>query len=193
MKNRFLILVFIFSFVSITFISFFDELKGNPVSEAAQFKYIGAEKCAGSCHKGDAKGRQYEIWQESNHSKAYFTLKTPKADSIALSRGYTTPAVETPQCLKCHVLGKEIDPAELEPTFDITQGIQCETCHGPGSEYKKLSIMKDREKAKENGMIVYENNIDEFCRKCHNSESPSTKVYNFEEYWAKIQHPKPKE
>ena len=53
--------------------------------------------------------------------------------------------------------------------------------------------MKDKEKAKENGMIVFENNIDEFCRKCHNSESPSTNVYNFEEYWAKIQHPKPKQ
>ncbi|HEY3251708.1 MAG TPA: multiheme c-type cytochrome [Ignavibacteria bacterium] len=163
----------------------------DPVAKTGTFKYVGVDKCAGACHKGDTKGKQLEIWQDSKHSQAYKNLQTPEADKIAKDRGFTTPAAETPQCLKCHVLGKDIDPAELEDTFDKTQGIQCETCHGPGSEYKKLSIMKDKEQAKQNGLTI--NNNEEFCKTCHNSESPNYKEFKYDEFWAKIQHSKPKD
>lgn len=154
------------------------------------FKYVGIKSCAATCHKGDSKGRQLEIWQDSKHSKAFLTLQTPEADKIALDKGFTTPAAETPLCIKCHVLGKDINPEELDETFDKTQGVQCETCHGPGSEYKKLSIMKDKEQAIANGLIV-NNNGAEFCTTCHNSDSPTFKSFNYDEYWAKIKHPDP--
>lgn len=154
------------------------------------FKYIGVDKCAATCHKGDAKGRQLEIWQESAHAKAWKTLLTPEADKIAQEKGFSTPAAETPQCIKCHTLGKDIVESELEATFDKTQGVQCETCHGPGSEYKKLTIMKDRNLAMQNGMVRHENDA-EFCKTCHNPESPNYKEFVYEEFWGKIKHPKP--
>jgi hypothetical protein len=157
---------------------------------SGDYKYIGADKCAGSCHKGDAKGRQYEIWQESKHAQAYKSLQTPEADQIAKDRGFTTPAAETPQCLKCHVLGKDIDPSQLEDTFDKTMGVQCETCHGAGSEYKKLTIMKDKEQAIANGLTVHADN-EAFCKTCHNEESPNYKPFVYAEFWEKIKHPKP--
>lgn len=154
------------------------------------FKYVGVKSCAATCHKGDTKGNQFEIWQDSKHSKAFITLQTPEANKIAKDKGFTTPAAETPLCLKCHVLGKDIDPEELTDTFDKNEGVQCETCHGPGSEYKKLSIMKDKQQAIANGLIVNENG-EEFCRTCHNSDSPTFKSFNYDEYWEKIKHSDP--
>lgn len=154
------------------------------------FQYIGVDKCAATCHKGDSKGNQLSIWQDSKHSKAYESLLTPVSDSIATAWGSTTSAAETPQCLKCHVLGTDLSTANLSETFDKTQGVQCETCHGPGSEYKKLSIMKDKALAIENGLIV-PSTKEAFCTGCHNSESPFYKEFNYDEFWAKIQHPAP--
>jgi excinuclease UvrABC ATPase subunit len=154
------------------------------------YKYVGVKKCAGMCHKGDSKGNQLEIWQDSKHSQAFTVLQSPEADKIAQDKGFQTPAAETPQCIKCHVLGKDIDPAELEDTFDKTQGVQCETCHGPGSEYKKITIMKDKEKAMANGLIMHDDK-QAFCTTCHNSDSPTFKEFNVDEAWAKIQHTDP--
>lgn len=158
--------------------------------ESPYFKYVGIKSCAATCHKGDTKGNQLEIWQDSKHSKAFITLQTPEADKIAKDKGFTTPAAETPLCIKCHVLGKDIDPEELEDTFDKTQGVQCETCHGPGSEYKRITIMKDKQQAIANGLIVHEDGA-VFCKTCHNSDSPTFKSFDYDEYWAKIKHSDP--
>src|SRR4030095_4227254 len=153
--------------ITVTALSF---KTGDDIHKAGDNKYAGVKACVGACHKTDSQGKQYDIWQSSKHSQAYKTLQTPEADKIAKDKGFTTPAAETPQCLKCHVLGKEIDPAELESSFNKTQGVQCETCHGPGSEYKKLTIMKDKDKAIANGLVIHDNGA-EFCKTCHNSDS----------------------
>jgi hypothetical protein len=154
------------------------------------FKYVGVNSCANTCHKGDSKGRQLEIWQDSKHSQAFKNLQTAEADQIAKDKGFSTSAAETPLCIKCHVLGKDIDMAELNDTFDKTQGVQCETCHGPGSEYKKISIMKDKQQAIANGLVLHDNGA-EFCKTCHNSDSPTFKSFEFDEYWEKIKHTDP--
>jgi len=154
------------------------------------FKYVGVNSCVGACHKSDAQGKQLDIWKDSKHSEAFRNLQSSRADSIAVSRGFTTAAAETPECVKCHVLGKEIVESELSETFDKTDGVQCETCHGPGSEYKKLSIMKDKEKAAENGLIIHTEK-ELFCVKCHNTESPTFTGFSYDTYWEKIKHSKP--
>lgn len=159
-------------------------------SPQGNFKYIGVNKCAAMCHRGDSRGNQLEIWKSSKHSNAFKTLETEKASQIAKEKGFTTNASETPQCIKCHVLGKELNPDELMDSFDKTDGVQCESCHGPGSEYKALSIMNDKQKAIENGLIV-PSNKDDFCTNCHNQESPTFKGFNFTEMWVLIKHPKP--
>jgi hypothetical protein len=38
----------------------------------------------------------------------------------------------------------------LDPVLD------CESCHGPGNEYKKMSIMNNREQALAAGMVLPE-------------------------------------
>lgn len=179
-------------FLIIILFSSFTESFSDPVGRAAAFKYVGVTSCVGACHKSETQGKQLDIWQNSKHSQAFKTLQTPEADKIALEKGFNTPAAETPQCVKCHVLGKDIDASELESSFNKEDGVQCETCHGPGSEYKKLSLMKDKEKAKENGLIIHDEK-EAFCVTCHNADSPKFKGFNYDEYWAKIQHSKPKQ
>ncbi|RPI18479.1 MAG: cytochrome C554 [Ignavibacteriae bacterium] len=176
-------IIFLVAFIS------FSAFTGDTGKAAGDFKYIGVDKCAGMCHKGDAKGKQLEIWQESKHSQAYTVLTTPEADKIAKDKGFTTAAAETPQCVKCHTLGKELVEAELDATFDKTKGVQCETCHGPGSAYKSMSIMKDHAQAVANGLLEHSDKA-AFCTTCHNADSPTFKAFNFDEAWAKIQHPK---
>lgn len=154
-----------------------------------QHGYIGVEACA-MCHKTEKQGKQLDIWQNSAHSKAYQTLLTPEAEQIAKEKGFETPAAKTEACLKCHASGYNVDASLLGKKFKIEDGVQCETCHGPGSDYKSTSIMKNREEAIKNGLIFYENPKD-LCVKCHNEESPTYKEMNFDEAYEKIKHPKP--
>jgi hypothetical protein len=162
----------------------------NYTQEKPEHKYIGAEKC-GMCHKSEKQGQQLKIWKESMHSKAYETLKSEKADQIAKSKGLKTPAAENEKCLKCHVSGYNVDKSMLEAKFQVSDGVQCETCHGPGSDYAPLKIMKDPAAAAKNGLIIHKDK-EKFCKGCHNSESPTFKGFDYDKYWAKIQHPIPK-
>jgi hypothetical protein len=45
-----------------------------------------------------------------------------------------------------------------------TPPLDCESCHGPGSEYKALAVMKDPEKAKAAGLVIP---TATFCASCH--------------------------
>lgn len=156
---------------------------------AGSFKYVGVSKYV-TCHKTDAQGKQQDIWKNSGHSQAWKTLLTEAADKIAKDKGFNTKASETPQCIKCHVLGKDIVPEELTESFSKEDGVQCESCHGPGSEYKALSIMKDKQKSIENGLNPISDK-NQLCVSCHNPESPTYKEFKFDEMWEKIKHYKP--
>jgi len=152
--------------------------------------FIGADAC-GMCHKTEKQGSQLSIWQNSKHSKAYETLKTEKANQIAKEKGFQTLAAETAECLKCHTSGYNVDPSLLGKKFKIQDGVQCETCHGPGSDYKDMKVMKDKDLAIKNGLIMHDK-LDDFCTSCHNVESPTFVDINVEEAWQKIKHTVPK-
>jgi excinuclease UvrABC ATPase subunit len=187
MKVKVFVIPAIILFAAVLFLSF---VQDNYSKSYAAGKYVGVDGCTKACHKSDAAGKQLDIWKGSKHSQAYNNLATPDADKIAKDKGFSTPAVETPACLKCHVLGKDMDPSEFTDGFKKEDGVQCETCHGAGSEYKSLSIMKDKQKAIENGLIFPESN-EKFCTQCHNADSPTFKGFNYDEMWAKISHKKP--
>jgi len=178
-------LLFVFSFAIVLQLGFSSNVK----EDDENYGYVGTATC-GLCHKSEKQGEQLGIWKKSAHANAYKTLLTEEADKIASEKGFSTKAVETEDCLKCHVSGYNVDASLLGKKFTIEDGVQCETCHGPGSEYKSLKIMKDRELSIQNGLMVYENK-EELCKKCHNEESPTFTEFNFEEMWAKIKHNKP--
>jgi cytochrome c peroxidase len=153
-------------------------------------KYMGVRNCS-MCHKGEAKGKMFEIWQASKHAGAYKTLLTPEAKKIAEKKGLKKSAGESPECLKCHVTAHGVDAKLLDAKFDMKDGIGCESCHGPGSEYKAMGIMKDRAKAVAAGLIIGKDD-EKLCKKCHNSESPTYAEFKYKEFWAKVKHPLPK-
>lgn len=152
--------------------------------------YVGAETC-GMCHKTEKQGSQFSIWKNSSHSKAFETLKSEKANKIAQEKGFKTPAAETPECLKCHTSGYDVDASTFGKKFKVEDGVQCETCHGPGSDYKDMKVMKDKELAVKNGLVMNEK-LENFCTGCHNVESPTFVDMDIEKAWDKIKHNIPK-
>ncbi|MDP3790932.1 MAG: cytochrome c family protein [Candidatus Omnitrophota bacterium] len=152
-------------------------------------KYVGVKKCA-MCHKSESKGNQYGQWLASAHAKAYERLASPEALESAKKKGIAGNPQEAPQCVKCHVTGYGEDTSLFAESFVKTDGVQCETCHGAGSDYLSLSVMKDRAKAIAAGLIIP---TKELCVKCHNPESPNYKEFNYDEYVKRIAHPRPKE
>ncbi len=152
--------------------------------------YVGVKTCT-MCHKTEKQGEQLKIWENSKHSKAYETLKTDEANKIAKEKGFDTPAVETEACLKCHAPAHNVDASMLEKNYKVEQGVQCETCHGPGADYKSIKIMRNKDEAVKNGLVMHED-LDTFCATCHNSESPTHKGdYDFKAMWKEIEHKVP--
>jgi hypothetical protein len=151
----------------------------------AQNKYVGVKVCK-MCHQTDKQGKQFDIWQKSKHAEAYKTLTGSKAAEIAKAKGLKKAANESPECLECHAITED---AKLTP-----DGVQCETCHGAGSAFKNMAIMKDKEKAIAAGLTDFKDKdvIEKKCKTCHNEKSPSYKPFKFDEMWAKIKHPIPK-
>lgn len=168
-------------FIAFTFI--------NNHVDPSTAKFVGVDACS-MCHKTEKQGEQLKIWKESKHSQAYQTLKTEEADNIAKSLGFEKPAVELDNCLRCHASGYNVEAEKLGPKFKVEDGVQCETCHGAGSEYQAMSVMKDKQKSIEKGLVVHEN-LENFCTDCHNAESPTFVEINIQEQWEKIKHPVP--
>ncbi len=151
--------------------------------------FVGTAVC-GMCHHTDKQGKQLDIWKESKHAQAYKTLETDEANKIAKEKGFDTPAAKTEACLKCHATGYNVEASLLGPKFKVEDGVQCETCHGGGGDYKTLSVMKNKKEAMEKGLQIHED-MNAFCVTCHNSESPTwTKDSKFdtEAMWSKIKH-----
>jgi hypothetical protein len=155
-----------------------------------EHSYEGTAVC-GMCHRSEKQGAQFRIWQNSLHSHAYEVLKSDRSQQIAKEKGIKGEPWGADACLKCHATGYDVDPSKLGKRFKIEDGVQCETCHGPGSDYKSIKVMKDQKLAVENGLILYEN-PKELCVTCHNPESPTFASFNFDEMWRKIAHPVPK-
>lgn len=164
-----------------------------PTNLFAQANGFEGTQVCGMCHKTEKQGQQLKIWQESKHAQAYKVLTTPEADKIAAEKGFKTKAAETKECLKCHASGYDVDKALIGAKFKVEDGVQCETCHGAGSAYKSMAVMKNREEAIKKGLTAFDkDNIEKHCVTCHNNESPTFKEFKFNERWEKIAHKVPK-
>jgi hypothetical protein len=151
-----------------------------------EHKYVGDAKCK-MCHNSPAKGEQFKKWSESPHAKAFTTLATPEALEIGKKLGIEKPQ-ESDKCLVCHVTAFSAPASVKDATFSNADGVQCETCHGAGSDYKDMKIMKDHAAAVAAGLNVPDEKL---CVTCHNEKSPTYKKFVFAEFAKKIAHPNP--
>jgi hypothetical protein len=157
----------------------------------AKFKYIGTSKCM-PCHLSVPTGAAHKVWKASKHANAFATLATPAALEIVKKKGIADPQKDQ-ACLKCHDTAAGVAAAELDVTFKPGEGVGCEACHGPGSGYKTIQMMKDIDAGKVKGETVGLMKGDEkLCVKCHNAESPTFKSFTYAEAWKTIAHPTPK-
>jgi uncharacterized paraquat-inducible protein A len=107
--------------------------------------FIGVEKCK-MCHK-----IQYDSWATTKHAKATENAKAAKDMKFEAA------------CLTCHATNKD----------EAMAGVQCEACHGAGSDYKSLSVMKDLEKAKAAGLVIP---TQDTCNGCHDGKDHHKKM-----------------
>jgi cytochrome c peroxidase len=99
-------------------------------------------------------------------------------------------------CLKCHAKGAQVDKSFLEPTFHFEDGVQCETCHGPGSGYviwMREIMMGNRRKLSPE--VQPKMPTMEDCMVCHREKLShavlNSNPFDFEKAWKKIAHPIP--
>jgi len=112
--------------------------------------FLGAAECA-KCHQDAA-----EFWAETKHARAYETL-------VGVKKQFSL------DCIQCHVTGWQqpggvcrIDRAHLGGPGLGGRGIgrqdvQCEDCHGPGSEHAKDAT----------GAFIQREVPAAFCMRCH--------------------------
>jgi len=156
---------------------------GNLIAQ--NFKYIGASKCK-KCHNKPETGQQYNIWSESLHANAMKSLSSEPALTYAKAHNIADPTKD-PGCLKCHSTVGNIVKG-IREGIKITEGVSCESCHGPGSNYKASSIMKDRTTSIRNGLILPTRQV---CEQCHNNYNPFFKPFDFDRSIKKIAHSNP--
>lgn len=104
-------------------------------SAHAEPSYDGRKKCS-SCHKS-----QYQSWRKTAHAKALESLK-PDVKAEAKRKAKLDPKKDysaDKECVGCHVtgFGKDGGYDPRDPSIYLV-GVGCESCHGPGGEYRLL-------------------------------------------------------
>lgn len=167
-----------------------DEVPGSDRYAADEHAYVGAAKCR-TCHKKALIGNQYGYWLERDpHRNAWETLESPESIALAKAQGIEGPPTQAGECLHCHQTGFGLSPARFAYRLAPEDGVQCESCHGPGRDYRKKKIMSDPERSASEGLWPAGDDP-AICTACHNPESPTFRGFDFEEAKAQIAHPIP--
>lgn len=166
--------------------------------------YVGHTQCK-LCHNKKSEGEQWNKWKAMQHANAFTVLSTPEAQEAATKTGLDTAPSESPECLRCHVTGYDLEKKLVPVELKKEDGVQCETCHGPGSSHlddgKKLLFKKDIPGVDVSANLVEPDET--LCKTCHNDQNPTwnpekytlengEKVgFDFKQAWAKIAHSNP--
>lgn len=161
-------------------------------------KLISLSKCV-MCHKKPEVGEQYAKWQATGHAKAFELLASDEAKAVGAKLGIADPQTSG-KCLKCHSTAYFFTETKQTEEIDVANGVTCQSCHGPGADYKKKEIMQDLQLSIANGMIHPAK--EKACTKCHNDSNPTWKPdryqtaagpsgFDVEQAFEKIKHPKP--
>ena len=161
---------------------------GPPVTAQAATEvkatYVGSKSCK-LCHNKKADGEQWNTWKKMKHATAYETLSSDAAIAAGKAHGLETAPNKSAACLQCHVTGYDVAKELVPAKIIAAEGIQCETCHGPGSEHikdGKLATLKRDEAALariRDGKVAM---TAEKCLQCHNDKNPT---WNPEKYTLK--------
>jgi hypothetical protein len=105
-------------------------------------KFNGPGSCASpACHgsvevrlETSVQQNEYATWVvKDKHARAFSVLSNDVAKRISRLMDLKQPDME-PRCLGCHALNAK-DTERAETFRDISDGVSCESCHGPASNW----------------------------------------------------------
>ena len=141
------------------------------------YRYMGASSCSGSASYGNSTARiksrtgqnEFYIWsQKDKHAKAYEVLTNAGAKIIARNLKIAKPE-DSERCLACHAM--PVSPDRQGTSYDITEGVSCEACHGPAEQWLNPHIRPgfDPQKAMSLGMFNTKDLAKraQMCLECH--------------------------
>lgn len=180
---------------------------------AANNQYVGVDKCK-TCHEAKEKGDQYHAWKKMKHAEAYTTLGTDKAKEAGKKVGVDNPQTDR-KCLICHETGFDEPKEVFAKSFVDKQGVQCESCHGPGQKHVNARFeaaanagggaaaegfgeeegggdgATARQKVPDGEIFIPKDQAN--CITCHNEKSPSWPgKFDYAEMVKKIPHADPR-
>jgi cytochrome c5 len=163
---------------------------------ADQNRYVGWKRCE-RCHASADKGKQIATWKQKKHSQAMKVLSTAKAKEVAAKLGVASPTTDK-RCLRCHETGYDKKKSQLGKSFKMGEGVQCESCHGPGERHFRVRFEEEQEEDEyedeepELMMALPRGELtkitEKTCTECHNKESPTYKPFCFTERLKEMAH-----
>jgi hypothetical protein len=115
-------------------------------------KYNGPGGCASSSCHGSIQPKQithvaqneYSIWAgQDKHARAYQVLSNDVSVRIGKILNLSSPPNQSQKCLACHALS--VAPEMRAQSFDISDGVSCEHCHGPAAGWLGPHTVKEWE------------------------------------------------
>ncbi|MGB2986007.1 MAG: cytochrome c family protein [Phycisphaerae bacterium] len=154
-----------------------------------KYEYVGNKKCK-KCHM-----KEYKSWQTTKKAMTFEPLKPGNASEAKL-KAKLDPAkdyTKDESCLACHATGHgqpggyfipdPADEAAVKKAKKL-EGVGCEGCHGPGSEYIKLHEEINKSKRTYKDEEMYKAGLRKIeasaCTGCHNEKSPTYVPFDFE-------------
>ena len=125
------------------------------------YRVMGASSCGGSSCHGNSTARtnlrigqnEFYIWsRKDKHAKAYEALTGADAKIIAKNLKITSPE-GSERCLACHAMPVSDD--RQGTSYDITEGVTCEACHGPAEKWLNPHFRPDFDSQKAVALGMY--------------------------------------
>ena len=165
------------AFLLVAFFPFTSSAQTRTSAYDGAGKYTGPGSCAStSCHgsitprtENDVLLNEYSTWiVKDKHAQSYKALTGNIGERMAGILGLGK-AETAPRCLTCHA--QNPPPAERSRTFDVSEGVSCESCHGPASGWLGPHTERDwtHQKSVELGMVDERSltKRTEKCLSCH--------------------------
>jgi hypothetical protein len=127
----------------ITFAAFRAPAEGSITNESVSSAVAGSTACSSSgCHGGaDDKSKQVHVWSKLDfHSRSFATLTSARSRRFAEVLKLEA-ATTSPRCTVCHAPFQPL--AARRPDLAVSQGVSCESCHGPARSWIRAHTRPD--------------------------------------------------
>jgi len=109
-------------------------------------RFLGASSCSSSgCHGGGGQNQnQYLVWslQDFHSQRPFATLTTARSKQIADALQIKDPTADR-RCTTCHAPLREVPESLRTEAFRVSEGVSCESCHGPAEAWLRPHTRSD--------------------------------------------------